>query len=175
MSVNLVDMALSAERPNAVIRTGVVVGPVDGGVVVQVGDAQISAGCLGSYAPVPGELVALGLQGASWLVLGSLAGTPDGTAQPVRRIQSGTVLVSFTALAQTTLAVPFPFPFASVPQVMTNIASGAGETARWGSRAISVNASQFTLFVFDGDNPTATETWADVPVQWIATANEVLT
>ncbi len=58
----------------------------------------------------------------------------------------------------------------TVPNVMTNIASGDGTAARWGSRAISVTNTGFTLFLFKGDSADAAQTWSNIPVQWWAHA-----
>lgn len=88
-------------------------------------------------------------------------------------LQRGTVSVSFAALSQTTVAVTFPtaYPVGTVPSVMTNINSGAAATVRWGSRAINVSNTGFTLFVFKGDAADPAQTWANVSVQWWAHAD----
>jgi hypothetical protein len=54
---------------------------------------------------------------------------------------------------------------------MTNIASGAGGIPRWGSRAINVTNTQFTLFLFKGDAVDAAATFTDIPVQWMSYSN----
>lgn len=80
-----------------------------------------------------------------------------------------TELISFTALTQTTVPVNFGFTFTgTLPQVFTEITSGANVTARWGSRAISVTATGFVLFLFATDAANAAVTWASVPVIWRA-------
>lgn len=98
---------------------------------------------------------------------GSLAVSGYATAQ---NLQSDSVSVSFVALSSSTVAVVFPtaYPVGVVPNVMTNINSGAGATARWGSRAINVNNTGFTLFVYKCDAADPAQTWANVPVQWFA-------
>jgi hypothetical protein len=78
----------------------------------------------------------------------------------------GTRSVSFTTQSSFTVATTFGFTFAAPPGVTTSIDSGAGETARWGSRAISVTTTGFTLFVFQ--NQATTNTWVNIPVVWIA-------
>lgn len=87
--------------------------------------------------------------------------------------ESNTTLVSFVALSQTTVAVVFAvaFPAGVTPEVMTNINSGSGVTARWGSRAIGVTNTGFNLFVFKMEAAAAAQTWANIPVQWTATMN----
>lgn len=82
--------------------------------------------------------------------------------------QSGMASVSFTAQSSFTQAVTFPIPFAEPPQVFTNIASNNAVTARWGSRAISITETGFTLFVFEGDAADPAQTWVSIPVQWFA-------
>lgn len=85
------------------------------------------------------------------------------------RFQSGTVLFSFTSQNSDTIIVPFPSAYSSTPVVMANIDIGAGETARWMPRAISISTTQFTLFVFGtDDNGAETQTWSNVPVSWLA-------
>lgn len=85
-------------------------------------------------------------------------------------IQTGSVSVSFAALSQTTVAVTFPtaYPVGTVPSVVTNINSGSGTTVRWGSRAISVTNTGFTLFVFKGDAADPAQTWTNIAVQYTA-------
>lgn len=87
-------------------------------------------------------------------------------------LQSGVQSVSFVALSQTTVAVSFPtaYPVGTVPAVMTNIDSGAAATVRWGSRAINVTNTGFTLFVFKGDAADPAQTWANINVRWWAHA-----
>lgn len=85
-------------------------------------------------------------------------------------VQRGSVDVSFTALGTYTTVVTFPVPFATPPIMTTGIASGTGPTARFGSRAISVTNTGFTLFVFVTDLAEGTDTWAAIPVHWIAVA-----
>lgn len=85
------------------------------------------------------------------------------------RFQSGTELFTFSGQTIDTIIVPFPTAYTSTPVVMTNISSGAGETGRWGSRAINISTSQFTLFVFaTDDNGTETQNWTDIPVDWLS-------
>ncbi|MBC9719514.1 hypothetical protein H9Y04_44150 [Streptomyces sp. TRM66268-LWL] len=75
-----------------------------------------------------------------------------------------------TGIQSATLAVTFPKPYPTAPIVQTEIVSGAGATARWGSRAININSTGFTLFLFITDAANTPATWTNIPVQWIATA-----
>ncbi|MFD5266760.1 hypothetical protein [Streptomyces sp. NPDC058335] len=84
--------------------------------------------------------------------------------------QRGIVLVSFTSLTSFTQTVTFPEAFPAVPTgVDTEIQSGAGPTARWDTRAITVTSTGFTLFCYVTDAASAAATWASVPVFWRAT------
>lgn len=80
---------------------------------------------------------------------------------------TGEVTVSFTNVTSRTVPVTFAAPFTTRPTVTTNISSGAGETSRWSSRAISVGTAGFTLFVYSGESG-GTGTWAGTVVQWAA-------
>jgi len=77
----------------------------------------------------------------------------------------GTVLISFTTLNAATAVVNFGFTFPAVPTVTTNIDSGAGATARWESRAITITTTGFTMFVYQSQATTGT--WVDIPVSYI--------
>lgn len=77
--------------------------------------------------------------------------------------QTGVNSLSFGPATSFTVAVVFPIAFGTIPRVFTNINSGVAATASWGSRAISVSTTGFTIFVF---GPSAT--WSSVEVQWSA-------
>lgn len=81
-------------------------------------------------------------------------------------VQNDQVLISFTSLTSFTQAVVFPLAYAAPPIVGTDIVSGAGPTARFGCRAISISATGFTLFIFVTDAAGVATTWVDQPVQW---------
>lgn len=84
--------------------------------------------------------------------------------------QDGIALVSFTTQTSWTQAVVFPEAYPAVPSgVTTEIQSGAGPTARWDSRAITITATGFTLFAFITDLANSAVTWSNVPVFWRAT------
>lgn len=80
--------------------------------------------------------------------------------------RAGTVNMSFTTLNSSTASVSFGFTFPATPRVTTNIDSGAGETARWCSRAISISTTGFTMFVFQAQ--ATTNTWTTIPVSYVA-------
>lgn len=150
----------------ASVRIGVIetVNPVTVRVQETVFD---DVGVVDGYFPAVGDVVSLlgqsssaGTDPTSWLVLGSASPGSTGLATG---IQAGQVSLSFGPATSFTQLVTFATPYATAPNVMTNIASGAGSTAGWGSRAITVNATDFTLFVFG-----ASSTWVGIPVQWNA-------
>lgn len=92
-----------------------------------------------------------------------LAGFSTTAGQEILGGQTGTALVTHGAVASHTQVVAFPTAFTGTPKVFVNIASGAGATANWHARAITITPTQFTLFVF---GPAVA--WANVPVDWIA-------
>jgi hypothetical protein len=96
--------------------------------------------------------------------------THDGSTSK-RIIQIGSVSVSFTSLQSTTINVTFPTPYPAgvTPFVWTNIATGDGNTARWGSRAITITNTGFTLFLFQNQTADGPKTWTNFPVNWMAT------
>ena len=51
-------------------------------------------------------------------------------------------------------------PFRAAPAVSTNIDNGAGATAGWGSRALNITATGFTIFIFGASSSfTASVYW----------------
>jgi hypothetical protein len=86
------------------------------------------------------------------------------------RSQAGTVSMSWASNTITTLAVTFPRGFASTPRVFTNITSGDGSVARWGSRCSAVTTSGFTMMVFAGFGGPA-QVGSGIPVAWFATVD----
>lgn len=78
----------------------------------------------------------------------------------------GTLNISFVSVNSSTAVVNFGFTFPGIPTVMTNIDSGAGSTARWESRAISITTTGFTMFVYQSQATNGS--WTDIPVSWIA-------
>jgi hypothetical protein len=124
---------------------------------------------LNSYVPTVGDIVVINKQGGSLLITGTFG---DVTPAADTRIQDGSTLVSFTSLGSYTEAIVFPTAYAGgvVPTVFTGIASGAGVTARWHSRAFNVTNTGFTLFLFKGDLADANQTWASQLVQWMSFA-----
>lgn len=92
----------------------------------------------------------------------------DGIGFPV--CQQGTEVMEVAAPAATeAVAVVFPTPFDTVPKVMTNINGNSGLYARWGSRAVNVTTTGFTLFIF-AVNPSTNANNFNVDVDWVATA-----
>lgn len=78
---------------------------------------------------------------------------------------SGTLNAGPTAATSFTQAVSFPFTFPSAPKVFVNLNSGAGATAQWNQRAISISTTGFTLFGFTAG---AAGTFS-AQYQWLAT------
>lgn len=78
----------------------------------------------------------------------------------------GSITVNFTTVNTYTTSVSFGYTFPTAPTVSTNIDSSSGTTTRWLSRAINRTTTGFTLWVVSADSATAT--WSDVPVTWVA-------
>lgn len=78
----------------------------------------------------------------------------------------GAVSLTFAAVSSSTVAVNFGFTFPGIPKVVTNIDSGAGSTARWESRAITVTTTGFQMFVYQSQ--AVNGSWTDIPVNWVA-------
>lgn len=87
---------------------------------------------------------------------------------PAKALQVGTASISFTSQTSFTQSVTFPTAYAATPVVMTNIHFGSGNAAHWSSRAINITSTGFQIFVF-ADTAATAQTWAAVPVQWMAT------
>lgn len=162
--------AISDERGQpSKVRVGTIVGVSP--TLVQIQDTVYTdVGVLDSYAPIIGDTVSVvgqssvSADGSSWLVLGKTMPSADAVAGP--RLQAGELLVNFTTLTFTIIVVPFAQTFSSAPVVVTNIASAAGVTSSWLSRAFSITTTQFTLFLFANDG--VARTWVNQPVQWMA-------
>lgn len=90
-------------------------------------------------------------------------GITHASGIPYKPTQTDVESLSFGPATSFTQAVVFDTAFGVAPNVHTNINSGVAATASWGSRAISVSTTGFTLFVF---GPSAT--WSNVEVQWTA-------
>lgn len=138
------------------IRIGI--GQADGSVRVQ--GQRIAAGYLGGEPFDAGDSVALVRQDKTWLILGKIY--PSLTEAIM--MQAGFTNITVTAATSATLAVVFDRPFAVPPAVAVSINSGAGATAGWGSRAINIVTTGFTIFIF-GTSSTFT-----VPIAWQAQA-----
>lgn len=143
--------------PDDNMRIGTVVSVYP--LVVDIEGTLAPVGCLSSYGPIIGDAVALLRQDSTWLALGRPTSPRTGRYP---QFQAGTVDMTAAAAASVVTAVVFAVPFATVPSVATNINSGSGAVAGWGSRAISVGTTGFNLFIFGAANTFT------VPVQWQA-------
>lgn len=130
-------------------------------------------GFLGGYNPNEGDIVALlgqssqaGSDPTSWLCLGSVHGSPLS-------YQSGIEPIFFTGVNNdlTFVTFPRPYPTGVVPNVFTNINSGAGVTSLWHTRAINITEVGFDMFSFHGTG--AVGTWNGIPVAWNAVIRTV--
>ncbi|MEU0990575.1 H-type lectin domain-containing protein [Streptomyces sp. NPDC005953] len=81
--------------------------------------------------------------------------------------ESGTAYFNFTGVRAHTMAITFGTPFPTAPRVYTNINSGHAAAEMWSSRAHSVTATGFQLYVY---NPSGTWSWSNMPIYWSAFA-----
>jgi hypothetical protein len=81
--------------------------------------------------------------------------------------ESRTETISFASATSYTQAISFDRTYGTAPDVVAVISSGAGETAQWNARAINVNTTGFTMFLYRNVGMTA-NAWTGWPVTWIA-------
>lgn len=112
---------------------------------VDIQGQAVPAGALASYTPIVGDVVLLLRQDSTWCILGRTT-TPDTGLSP--QMQAGVASVAVVAVASATQAVVFATPFRAIPAVSTNIDHGTGASSGWGSRAINITTTGFTIFIF---------------------------
>ncbi|RPK76606.1 hypothetical protein EES45_22875 [Streptomyces sp. ADI97-07] len=124
-----------------------------------------TAALTGPSAPVEGMMSTLAdtdrvyrYNGSAWVPL-----------SPV--VQANSTNFSFTSQKSFSKTVTFPSAFPSAPYMTANIALGAGETAGWTARAISITPTQCVLFVEQADAARPADTWSNIPVHWIGVAS----
>jgi hypothetical protein len=140
--VTLPDAITEALPPDDRLRVGIVASVHPTTVDIQ--GTLVPAGALSPYTAVIGDNVAVLRQDSTWLILGRIA-SPSGQFP---QFQAGAADLTVAAGTSATLIVPFAIPFATIPSVSTNISTGAGAVSGWGSRAINVTNTSFTIFIF---------------------------
>lgn len=130
-------------------------------VTVNVQGTSLPGHAVGSYTPIVGDNVAVLRQDQTWLILGKTSSADSTATGPV--FQSGSVIITLAAAASGTAAVTFARPFTQLPAIATNINSGSGLIALWGSRGINITTTGFTVFIFGAAPATL-----NVDVQWQA-------
>lgn len=152
------------------IRPATVVGSDDDGNALVVIDGPD----LAAVAPTPATpLDGLPLTGARVFVVtvppngDYVVGSVPSESHARMSGERGEESISFGPATSFIQVVTFERIFSTLPTVLINIRSGAGATANWHCRAISISVSQFTLFGF---GPSST--WVSQPVQWAAFVNE---
>lgn len=141
--MTLPDAIQDALPPDDNIRIGIVLTRFP--TTVDIEGNPTPVGFLAPYTPVVGDNVAVVRQDSTWLGLGR---TTDPNSGNFPQFQAGASDVTVAAATTATLAVTFATPFRDVPSVSTNINSGVAATAGWGSRAITVTATGFVIFIF---------------------------
>ena len=112
---------------------------------VDVQGTAVAASALASYTPIVGDVVLLLRQDSTWCILGRTTLQDSGLSP---QMQAGVESLTVAAATSQTQAVVFATPFRAAPAVSTNIDNGAGATAGWGSRAINITTTGFTIFIF---------------------------
>jgi hypothetical protein len=144
--------------PDDRMRIGIIVSVAP--VTVDVQGARLPGHAVGSYTPMVGDTVAVLRQDQTWLILGKTTSDSATSTGPV--FQAGSASMTVAAAVSGTQNVTFARPFTRIPAIATNINSGAGATAGWGSRAINIGLSTFQLFIFGSSSSFTAE------VQWQA-------
>ena len=141
--------------PDDRMRIGVVLSTAP--ITVDIEGEGVATGCLSSYTPIVGDTVAVLRQDATWLILGR---TVDSTSGESPQMQAGVVSMIIAIAASATTPVVFAKEFAAAPAVATNIDHGTGASSGWGSRAINVTTTGFTMFLFGSSSSfTANVYW----------------
>ena len=84
--------------------------------------------------------------------------TTDGSASRADALTVVSMIIAIAASATT--PVVFAKEFAAAPAVATNIDHGTGASSGWGSRAINVTTTGFTMFLFGSSSSfTANVYW----------------
>lgn len=126
---------------------------------VDIQGTPVTAGALASYTPIVDDVVLVLRQDSTWCIVGRTTDPASGLSP---QMQAGVATVIVTAVASVTQAVVFATPFRAIPAVSTNIDHGTGASSGWGSRAINITTTGFTIFLF-GTSSTFT-----APVYWQA-------
>lgn len=127
-------------------------------LMVNVQGTDFPVGRAASFFPNLGETVAIMRQDGTWMIMDRTQGPADATV----KFQAGAISTNLAAATSALVPVVFAAPYAAIPSVATNISSGSGLLSGWGSRAINVTTTGFTVFAFGA---AATTT---LPVQWQA-------
>jgi H-type lectin domain len=112
---------------------------------IDVQGEAVPVGCLASYTPIVGDTVFVMRQDSTWCITGRTTDPASGLSP---QMQAGVASLTVAAATSGTQAIVFATPFRAIPAVSTNIDNGAGATAGWGSRAINITTTGFTIFIF---------------------------
>lgn len=112
-----------------------------------------------AYTPDGSVVQVISLRG-SLLVLGVVA---DRAPMSPQMVKTGATTAGPSGATSFTTSVSFGVTFPGTPSVHVNMNNGAGATAQWHGRAISVSTTGFTLFGFSTVSSTFSVSW-----QWTA-------
>jgi hypothetical protein len=107
----------------------------------------------GALASVGAVVQVLSYRG-SLLVIGTTSSGPGGAV-----VKTGSTTAGPTAQTSFTVAVNYGVTFPGLPNVHINLNNGAGATANWHARAISITTTGFTLFAFGPSSTFSTSEW----------------
>jgi hypothetical protein len=110
-----------------------------------------------AYAPAGSVVQMISFRGSLMAIGATGSGGANGAM-----VKTGTTSTGPSAATSFTTVVAFGVTFPAAPNVHLNLNSGAGPTAGWGERAISISTTGFTIFGF-GASSTFTGAY-----QWTA-------
>lgn len=153
----------TAGIPNG-MRTATIVAVSGSVITILVSGGRISSGvgCISTYSPYVGDVVAVFRQDSSWLILGAI-GTSLGP-QP-KAVITGITPFSVSAANNLIIAtVSLGATFSAIPIVTTNL--NASTAVKWSCRAYNTTLSTFNIWLYSGDGTSATFTGN---IEWVAT------
>lgn len=107
-----------------------------------------------AYAPVGAVVQMISFRG-SLMVIGAVgSGAANGAM-----VKTGSASGGPSAATSWTLAVNYGVTFPAVPNVHVNLNNGAGATANWDVRAISITTTGFTVFAYGPSSTFSTSEW----------------
>jgi hypothetical protein len=127
---------------------------------------------LNSYSPAVNDAVWLVTDGKDLFIIGALNGVPAGATNANSApyaLAMGQVTIAIAGTANANAAVTYPIGRFSgtgiAPYPMATMISAAGGTQKLIPRALNLNSTGFTMYVYTGDSTTAS---ANITIAWLA-------